>query len=159
MSLTAADVAEIMRLVEQSTFDELTLEVDGMKLCLRRGAAAAVQGAASSPAIASPPPAAAQTGSVPIAPPPAPAQSLDPTTHEVISPLLGTFYRAPKPGSPPFVEVGSLVDKDTVVAIVEVMKLMNAVHAGARGTVTEILASDGALIEYGQTLLRIRTTD
>ncbi len=70
--------------------------------------------------------------------------------------MLGTFYRSPKPGEPPFVEVGSRVDVDTIVGIIEVMKLMNTVRAGVRGTVTELLARDGALVEYGETLLRVR---
>lgn len=153
MSLTAADVAEIMRLVDESSFDELTLEVDGMKLCLRRGAAA-LAGPSSQSASAMP-------TTVPAAAPSAPAltaksQAVDPGVHAVTSPLLGTFYRAPKPGSPPFVEVGGSVEEDTIVAIVEVMKLMNAVRAGVRGTVTEILANDGALVEYGEALLRVR---
>ncbi|MFO1402402.1 MAG: biotin/lipoyl-containing protein [Steroidobacteraceae bacterium] len=86
----------------------------------------------------------------------APAGAADPSTSEVSSPLLGTFYRAPKPGAPPFVDVGSLVEPDTVIAIVEVMKLMNTVRAGVHGTVSEILARDGELVEYGQALLRVR---
>ena len=153
MSLTAADVAEIMRLVEQSNFDELTLEMDGIKLCLRRGASAQSSLAPGTGDTG----AAAASGSP--APPPgtntvtAPA---DPNVHEVASPLLGTFYRAPKPGAPPFVEVGAQVEEETVVAIIEVMKLMNTVRAGVRGTVTEILVADGALAEYGETLLLVR---
>jgi acetyl-CoA carboxylase biotin carboxyl carrier protein len=150
VSLTAADVAEIMRLVEQSGFDELTLEIDGMKLSLRRGAPAessagdtAQVSAAAVPVL----PAAETSGAA------APA---DPNVYDVASPLLGTFYRAPKPGAPPFVEVGASVDEQTVVAIIEVMKLMNTVRAGVRGTVTEILLGDGALAEYGETLLRVR---
>lgn len=152
MSLTAADVAEIMRLVEQSTFDEFTLELDGIKLCLRRGVAAPLP----SPVPVSAP---AQPATVARTEPAAAAQSLDPNIRDVTTSMLGTFYRAPKPGAPPFVEVGAEVDEDTVVAIVEVMKLMNAVRAGVRGTVTEILASDGALVEYGETLLRVRKMD
>jgi acetyl-CoA carboxylase biotin carboxyl carrier protein len=152
VTLTAADVAEIMRLVEQSTFDELTLEVDGMKLCLRRGGAAERSVSSvvprSEPQTSSPPPQREKTS----APPPPD----DPNIHTVTSPLLGTFYRAPKPGSPPFVEIGSRVEPDTVIAIVEVMKLMNAVRAGVSGTVTEILANDGVLVEFGETLLRVR---
>jgi acetyl-CoA carboxylase biotin carboxyl carrier protein len=74
---------------------------------------------------------------------------------EVAAPLLGTFYRAPRPGAPPFVEVGSLVQEDTVIAIIEVMKLMNTVRAGMRGRVSAILVADGTLVEYGQALLRI----
>jgi acetyl-CoA carboxylase biotin carboxyl carrier protein len=73
----------------------------------------------------------------------------------VTAPLLGTFYRAPKPGAAPFVEVGSAVEPETVIAIIEVMKLMNTVRAGRAGRVTEILVTDGALVEYGQPLLRL----
>ena len=171
MSLTAAEVAEIMRLVEQSSFDELTLEMNGIKLTLKRGAAAErsaesdVDGAGSSIAVSSiatpgrqaaPDAATALTTSAPAQSAPASPAVADRNTHEVSSPLLGTFYRAPKPGAPPFVEVGSVVEEDTVVAIIEVMKLMNTVRAGARGTVTEILARDAALVEHGETLLRIR---
>jgi acetyl-CoA carboxylase biotin carboxyl carrier protein len=161
VSLTAADVAEIMRLVEQSGFDELTLEIDGMKLSLRRGASAesSVSGAAQVLAAAVPILPVAETSAVSSASAPRSVESTvpaDPNVHDVTSPLLGTFYRAPKPGAPPFVEVGAPVDEETVVAIIEVMKLMNTVRAGVRGTVTEILLGDGALAEYGETLLRVR---
>jgi acetyl-CoA carboxylase biotin carboxyl carrier protein len=145
-----------MRLVEQSGFDELTLEIDGMKLSLRRGAPAEgiVEGNPQTSAVAAP-----EKSLVP--PPSAPAERVapatgDPNIHEIPSPLLGTFYRAPKPGAPPFVEVGAQVAEETVVGIIEVMKLMNTVRAGARGTVAEILVTDGALVEYGETLLRVR---
>jgi acetyl-CoA carboxylase biotin carboxyl carrier protein len=152
VTLTAADVAEIMRLVEQSGFDELTLEIDGMKLSLRRGAPAGsvLDRAPQVSATAVPTVAVPDTSAVPPSSPP------DPNVHDVTSPLLGTFYRAPKPGAPPFVEVGAQVEEETVVAIIEVMKLMNTVRAGVRGTVTEIMVSDGALAEYGETLLRVR---
>ncbi len=70
--------------------------------------------------------------------------------------MLGTFYRSPKPGSAPFVEIGSVVDEDSVVAIIEVMKLMNTVRAGAKGTITEILPADESLVEYGEVLMRLR---
>jgi acetyl-CoA carboxylase biotin carboxyl carrier protein len=185
-----------MRLVEQSNFDELSLEVDGIKLSLKRGApvegsnaSAAVVEASDPQAAKKWPPAAAAESSPPSAggapSPDAPpshrssssaggrpslggtsspgadttvAATADPNVHEVASPLLGTFYRAPKPGAPPFVEVGAQVEEVTVVAIIEVMKLMNTVRAGVRGTVTEILVADGALAEYGETLLRVSKT-
>jgi len=73
----------------------------------------------------------------------------------VTAPLLGIFYRAPRPGAAPYVEVGSEVQEDTVVGIIEVMKLMNSVRAEVRGTVVEILVEDGATVEYGQVLLRV----
>ena len=158
MSLTAADVAEIMRLVEQSGFDSLTLEMDGIKLSLRRGGSA--EGAvlaettpgAGAGRVQTPPPTVKPAPPVVTA---APAAA-DPNLHEVTAPLLGPFYRSPKPGAPPFVEVGARVEEETIVAIIEVMKLMNTVRAGVSGTVTEILVADGALAEYGETLLRVR---
>ncbi len=146
MSLTSAEVAEIMRLVEQSGFDELTLELEGTKICLRRGAAAEVSANAERAVAAAP------DGTVTRVPPAA----AEPNVHLVAAPLLGTFYRAPKPGAPPFVEVGAEVAEDTVVGIIEVMKLMNTVRAGVRGTVIEIMVADGALAEYGEPLLRVR---
>ncbi len=143
MTLTAADVAEIMRLVEQSGFDELTLEIDGTKISLQRGASASVK--AALPGAVAPPEATV-----------VPRPASDPALQDLPSPLLGTFYRAPKPGAPPFVEIGAQVEADTIVAIIEVMKLMNTVRAGVRGTVAEILKADGALAEYGETLMRVR---
>jgi acetyl-CoA carboxylase biotin carboxyl carrier protein len=151
MTLTAADVAEIMRLVEQSGFDELNLEIDGTKISLRRGAASGTAPAAA-PVAAVAPSVAAKSAAPAIAP------TSDPGATDLPSPLLGTFYRSPKPGAPPFVQVGSQVETDTIIGIIEVMKLMNTVRAGMRGTVAAILAADGALVEYGETLLRVRTT-
>src|SRR3984885_7143912 len=149
-----------MRLVEQAGFDELTLEIDGMKLSLRRGASAESSvGGAGQVLAAVPILPVAQTSAISSASAPRSVESkapADPSVHEVTSPLLGTFYRAPKPGAPPFVEVGAQVDEETVVAIIEVMKLMNTVRAGVRGTVAEILLGDGALAEYGETVLRVR---
>lgn len=163
MSLTAADVAEIMKILEGSGFDEVLLEIDGLKLSMRRGAGAA-DGAAPATATAAAASGAQQSAAAPppaptAAPPDAPrkaAASTDPTVQDVTSPLLGTCYRAPKPGAPPYVEVGTAVSEETVVAIVEVMKLMNTVRAGVKGIVTEILMRDGTLVEYGETLLRIK---
>ena len=165
MSLTAADVAEIMKLIEESTFDELNLEIDGIKLTLRRGSGSVAPELAGttaamqpvSPAAASAPEHRVAAGSTHLAPaPPDKAAVADPNVHDVAAPLLGTFYRAPKPGAAPFVEVGAVVEEDTVVGIIEVMKLMNTVRAGVRGTVTEMLIRDGDLVEYGAPLLRVR---
>jgi acetyl-CoA carboxylase biotin carboxyl carrier protein len=173
VTLTAADVAEIMRVIEQSTFDELSLEMDGVKLTLRRAGtaggfvqnvttqsdllnsaatAAARSGEAAAPAGARPAVPAAHTAARAgdSAPP-------DANLSDITSPMLGTFYRAPKPGSAPFVEVGSVVDEDSVIAIIEVMKLMNTVRAGVRGVITQILPADESLVEFGDVLMRART--
>jgi acetyl-CoA carboxylase biotin carboxyl carrier protein len=147
VTLTAQDVAQITRLLEESSFDELYLEIDGLKLSLRRGSTAngqSVVGPAAAPA--------------PLPAPPAPSEASDPSALNVPAPLLGTFYRAPKPGAAPFVEIGSQVEEDTIVGIIEVMKLMNTVRAGIRGRVIQILGRDGALVEYGETLMRVSQT-
>jgi acetyl-CoA carboxylase biotin carboxyl carrier protein len=154
VTLTAKEVAEITRLLEESSFDELYLEMDGFKLKLTRTGAGPGAPAATSAPAASEAPRRPERGSPGTA---ADSQvAHDPEIHDVPAPLLGTFYRAPKPGAPPFVEVGSAVEEDTVIGIIEVMKLMNAVRASVRGTVTEVPAEDGALVEYGETLIRVR---
>lgn len=151
MSLTAKDVAEIMRLLEESSFDSLSLEIDGMKLSLRRNSAKPVRSNSSSPETPVP-----TQSSGPLRPTHKEIAPSEPGLVEVTAPLLGIFYRAPRPGEPPFVEVGSKVQQDTVIGIIEVMKLMNSVPAGVRGEVVEILAEDGAAVEYGEILLRVR---
>jgi acetyl-CoA carboxylase biotin carboxyl carrier protein len=71
------------------------------------------------------------------------------------APMVGTFYRSPSPGAPPFVEPGARVERDTVVCIIEVMKLMNSIRAGVSGTVREIRVENGEPVEFGQVLLVI----
>lgn len=159
MSLTAAEVAEIMKLLEHSRFDELSLEIDGIKLHLRRAGVTGgvLQSAApADPARVAAAPAATAASTPPAAGPAAGVPPADPSLSEIPSPMLGTFYRAPKPGSPPFVEVGSKVTEDSVIAIIEVMKLMNSVRAGISGTIAEILPADETLVEFGQVLMRVR---
>jgi acetyl-CoA carboxylase biotin carboxyl carrier protein len=90
------------------------------------------------------------------APAPAPGVAARGDSVEVHAPLLGVFYHAPKPGADPFVHVGDTVEPDTVIGIVEVMKLMNSVTAGVSGVVTEIVAPNGQLVEHGDPLIRVR---
>ncbi len=158
MPLTAQDVAEITRLLEQSDFDELHLEQDGLKLTLKRSAAAGRPRAATAAAAPAPAP-EGERGEAEDAARTRDAQAAQPGTDrsvlEVTAPLVGIFYRAPRPGEPPYVEVGAAIEQDTIVGIIEVMKLMNAVRAGVTGTVCEILVRDGDAVEYGQVLLRV----
>ena len=150
-----------MRLVEASGFDELLLETAGTKLTLRRGAALTAAPVAAAP-VAAPVTSVASPSTVaaPVAATAAPAAAPEVTDGTAVeSPMLGTFYRAPKPGAQPFVEVGAQVEADTVIGIVEVMKLMNTVRAGVRGTVTVVVARDGALVEYGETLIRVAVAE
>jgi len=156
MSLTAKDVAEIVRLLDDSSFDELQLEVGDLKLHLKRGE----NGAVDVPATGSPSETSAiiepeAAGQAPVAPAPNRARA-ESGLLDVTSPLLGVFYRAPKPGAPPFVDIGQAVEEETIVGIIEVMKLMNSVRAGMRGEVVEIPAGNGALVEYGDPLVRVR---
>ena len=150
MSLTAKDVEEIMKLLDSSSFDRLSLEVDGMKIELERsGATPRARTTPQAPVTPEPPKAEAAAA-------PAIRVSTEPGLIEVKSPLLGIYYRAPKPGEPPFVEVGGKVDVETVIGIVEVMKLMNSVPAGVKGEVVEILGKNGELVEHGEVLMLVR---
>jgi acetyl-CoA carboxylase biotin carboxyl carrier protein len=146
LTLTAKDVAEIMRILEQSSFDELSLEMDGVKLKLQRGSAL--------PQVPHPPPTPAPPPNSPLQPRVKPP--LEQGLTEVTAPVLGIFYVAPKPGEPPFVKLGSKVAEETMVGIIEVMKLMHTVRAGVKGVVVEILVKNGAAVEYAEVLMRIR---
>jgi acetyl-CoA carboxylase biotin carboxyl carrier protein len=156
VSLTAKDVAEILKLLEGSSFDSLDLEIDGMRVQLRRGGVAgpgngqlAVRAPSTAPVTPPGPDArAAVTMAAPVEVPPG--------ASAVTAPLLGIFYRAPKPGEPPYVEIGSRVEPGTIVGIIEVMKLMNTVRAGVAGEVVAIPARNGELVEYGEALLFVR---
>ncbi|KAE8765457.1 acetyl-CoA carboxylase biotin carboxyl carrier protein, partial [Georgenia thermotolerans] len=108
----------------------------------------------TAPAPAAPAPAAP----APAAPAPAglSAHALPPGHVIVKAPMLGTFYRSPRPGEPAFAEVGDIVEADAVLCIIEVMKLMNSVPAGVRGEVAAVFARDGDLVEFDQPLYAIR---
>jgi acetyl-CoA carboxylase biotin carboxyl carrier protein len=148
VNLSAEDVQEILRLLDAAGLDELHLETDRFTLTLRRSADGGWTQQSqlrATAAVETPEP------TRPAADPAPPAAGL----REVRAPLLGTFYRAPQPGAAPFVEVGSRVEEDTVVGIVETMKLMNSVPAGARGRVAEICLGDAQFVTQGTVLLRI----
>ncbi len=132
--LTPEDVKEILRLVDSSQFDEFELETPRLTIRFRRGEPALPERAAE----------------------PAPAGEPPQGLLDVTAPMVGTFYRAPGPGEPPFVEVGSPVEHGTQVCILEVMKLMSAVAAGVRGVVAEVCCTNGAAVAYGDVLFRIR---
>ncbi len=153
MNLSAEDVREVLRLLDALDADELRVETERFTLTLRRAADGGwtqEAEARSAPNLVTPaPPAPAG----PAAPPPADAR-VD-GLHDVRAPLPGTFYRAPSPGAAPFVEAGARVEADSVVGIVETMKLMNSVLAGVRGTVAEICLQNAQFAEKGAVLLRI----
>lgn len=144
LPLTAEDIAEIAAIIEASPYRELDLSTRRFRLRLARGDGAETgltqewQWAGSAPEAA----AAADA-----------EHSADPDA--VAAPLPGTFYHAPQPGAPPFVAVGDDVGPETVVGIVETMKLMNPVHAGRAGKVAEVLVPNATMVAKGQPLLRL----
>ncbi len=155
MKLTNDDVQDILQLINESSFNELNLQTNNFKLSLRRSGEG--EWTQSSQVLAAPnllEPVVAVAASAPAAAKSA-LLSVD-GLIDVGTPLLGTFYRSPKPGSPPFVEVGSKVEKNTVVAIVETMKLMNSVYAGACGTIVEICQDDAQFADHDAVLMRIK---
>jgi acetyl-CoA carboxylase biotin carboxyl carrier protein len=181
VDLTSDDVQEILQLLDGLPFGEMHLQTTRFSLWLRRAAdgewtqelqvlSEPAMTPAAQPLVPVPPasepsaPAPSGSGPAGLAPSgsgPAPSGS-GPAAPEpdglrpVRAPLPGTFYRAPMPGAPPFVEVGSRVEPDTVVAIVETMKLMNSVPAGVGGTVAEILLANAEFAERDAVLMRIR---
>jgi acetyl-CoA carboxylase biotin carboxyl carrier protein len=146
MALSDEDVREILRLIDESQLAELRIETEGLSLYVRRGETEPTVAPAASARVAGPspaPPSADGVGNV--------ADGL----HTIESPMLGTFYRAEGPGGEPFVEAGSQVEPDTIVCIIEVMKMMNSVPAGVSGTVVEICSENASLVEYGAPLFRV----
>jgi len=142
--------------MKKSDLTEFAVEEENFKLQIKRET-----GSAGPPQITSysppPPPPPPSTGEAP-SPPAAPAQTPPPAEPEgayVTSPMVGTFYASPSPESPPFVTVGQNVEKDTVVCIIEAMKIMNEIQAEASGSVAEILVENGQPVEYGQKLFRL----
>jgi acetyl-CoA carboxylase biotin carboxyl carrier protein len=154
MSLNYQDVQALLKLLDESPYDELTLQLDSFSLNLQRTAEGA--GWQQSTTVAARPhviPAiAADSGTATLTEPPATEAGL----LEVRAPMIGTWYRAPMPGAEPFVQIGSKVSENTVIGIIEAMKLMTSVPARQAGVVVEILAADATLVEKGQLLLRVR---
>ena len=150
------EILELIEFVSKSNFVEFELEREGFKIRLvKSGGRAVPVVAAALPAAAGEAPAPAPTGApAPAVVPAPPAQRF----HEIKSPLVGTFYRAPSPEAPPFTEVGKTVRAGQVLCIVEAMKLMNEIESDADGVVEEILVSNGQPVEYGELLFRIRPT-
>jgi acetyl-CoA carboxylase biotin carboxyl carrier protein len=163
VSLTAKDIAEIARLLDESHFASLDLQVGDFKLRIRRDGGWSPRDEDRAPAQAGasgedargprlrgdsqvselPPPIGQEAGAARVG------------EIDVPAPLLGNFYAAPRPGEPPFVAVGDTVTEDSVIGIIEVMKLMNSVRAGVAGKVVAILAVDGSAVDEGQPLVRV----
>lgn len=159
MGLGYDQISEILKLIDSSSCEEFVLETGDIKLVLRRRA---VNGAAP-PSFAEVPVSAhasPATTAAPAAPPPRPQPAATHTGLDVVrAPMLGTFYRSPSPGAPPFVEVGSRVRKGDPLCIVEVMKLFNTIAAERDGIIAEIGAENASLVEYGQMLFVMKGSE
>ena len=149
-------IKQVIDLMKRSELTEFEFEEDGFKLRLSRAsnspAAPIIQSVAPvNPVAAAPAPAASAP-----APSAGKEKAEDPNVETIKSPMVGTFYRAPSPDSANFTDVGKKVDVDSIVCIVEAMKVMNEIQAEVKGTITEILVEDGDAIEFGQPLFKYK---
>ncbi|GAC1541838.1 MAG: acetyl-CoA carboxylase biotin carboxyl carrier protein [Vulcanimicrobiaceae bacterium] len=163
------EIAQILKVIESSSIEELHLEIGGIVLDVRRNAGGRLTADPPSlphrplPARASAPAvdavdAVARQPREPVAVPatsPVAAIGVPPATNSfsVTAPMLGTFYRAPAPNAPPFVDIGSVVNVGDTLCIIEVMKLMNTIVAPRAGRVVDIPAANAAIVEYGQAVI------
>jgi len=150
------DIKAIIDLMRKNAVTEFELEKQDFKIRLRRGA-----NGGPAPAVAYEDPPAVVYASppvtvAPVAAPPAVAPAPVSNELEIKSPMIGTFYRAPSPESAPYVEVGTEVNADTVVCIIEAMKVMNEIKAEAKGVITQVLVENTKPVEFGQALFKIR---
>ena len=156
------DIKAIIDLMKKNSVSEFELEKEDFKIKLKRSPA----GGASAPAIyeeapmvtySQPPISAGSPTQTAGAPTNAGGTNMSGSgEQEIKSPMIGTFYRSPSPESGPYVEVGMEVNPDTVVCIIEAMKVMNEIKAEARGVITQVLVENAKPVEFGQPLFKIR---
>lgn len=167
-SVNMDELRELISLIQENGFAEFELERGGFRIHLRRDlagseAAASSAGAQVADAAPTPPANAASSGAKASATPDHPgaraetAASEDQDLHMIPSPIVGTFYRSASPNSDPFVKIGSRVEPDSVVCIIEAMKLMNEIQAETSGEVVKIYVENGQPVEYGQPLFGIKS--
>ncbi|HSD10607.1 MAG TPA: acetyl-CoA carboxylase biotin carboxyl carrier protein [Candidatus Binatia bacterium] len=147
--VSVQEVSALIRLMDENHLVEIEIESQGSKIRLVKDRPHARAGAHTVPADPVPAPAAAAAHHVP-----APERPID-HGKAIISPMVGTFYRAPNPDAPPFVEVGSVVEKGDTLCIIEAMKMMNEIEAEFRGKVARVVAENGQTVEYGESLFMI----
>ncbi|ANF97533.1 acetyl-CoA carboxylase biotin carboxyl carrier protein [Paenibacillus bovis] len=154
------EIKELIQLVDETSVQEVEIENEGSRLVIRKpGKAETVymQAPTAAPVMQ---PAPSQPAAAPQAAPSAPAAAavpeVDPTLHTIASPMVGTFYRSPSPEAGSFTGVGEKVTHKSVVCIIEAMKLMNELEAEVNGTIVEVLAENGQLVEYGQPLFLVK---
>jgi acetyl-CoA carboxylase biotin carboxyl carrier protein len=155
-----AELRKLIALVEKSQIQELELEEEGRRIRISKLMTDAIPGNPAPavipiPAAPSPEPVAPAPAPEPSAPPGGTKESPAEEGHHIVAPMIGTFYRAPAPEAPPYVQVGDTVTPDTVVCIVEAMKVMNEIKAGMSGRVVDVLVENAQPVEFGQPLFRV----
>jgi acetyl-CoA carboxylase biotin carboxyl carrier protein len=147
------DIKAIIDLMKENDLSIFEMEKDGFKLKLQKDSEPAAPVLATPiaiPAVS----AAAAAASGTAAPPPAKPDG--PPLRDIVSPMVGTFYRASSPEAAPFADVGKTVNEDSVVCIIEAMKVMNEIKAEASGVIAEVVAENGKPVQFGQVLFRVR---
>ena len=148
------DIKAVIDLMKKNDLSVFEMEKDGFRLKLQKGADQPVF-APAPPVPAPTAPAAAAPATTPAAAPAAEAKTSTPL-KDILSPMVGTFYRASSPESPSFVDVGKEVSEETVVCIIEAMKVMNEIKAETKGVIAEIVAENGKPVQFGQVLFRVK---
>jgi acetyl-CoA carboxylase biotin carboxyl carrier protein len=163
--LKIGEIRELIRLLDETSVAELKIEQDDMKLLLKKADTNVVAAAMQAPAVLVPPVQQIHTAitapadvQLAVAAPAVDTAGVedDKSIHLIKSPMVGTFYSAPAPDSPPFASPGTKVSQKSIVCIVEAMKLMNEIEAEVSGEVVEVLVENGQLVEYGQPMFKIR---
>jgi acetyl-CoA carboxylase biotin carboxyl carrier protein len=144
------EIKKVVELMKENDLSEFSLEEENFKLQLKRGGNQVTQ-IMSAPQQMIAAPAAASVA----APAAAPAVAVDDGLIEITSPMVGTFYRSPSPDSDSFAEIGTVVNKDSVVCIVEAMKVMNEIKADVKGTIKKILVDNATPVQFGQPLFLV----
>jgi acetyl-CoA carboxylase biotin carboxyl carrier protein len=152
--LELKDIKAVIDLMKKNDLSVFEMEKDGFRLKLQKGAGEqTVFTSASAPA--APQPSAIAAGGTAAGSAPAAAAPSSPL-KDIVSPMVGTFYRAGSPQSPSFVEVGKEVSEETVVCIIEAMKVMNEIKAETKGVIAEVVAENGKPVQFGQVLFRVK---
>jgi acetyl-CoA carboxylase biotin carboxyl carrier protein len=150
------EIKELVEFLIEKDVAEFELERGDVKLKIKRGQPAALFAPAPSPAASHFSPASSVLAPA-VAAASAPAEAVEEELHVVKSPIVGTYYESPSPGSPPFIKPGDRVTQGQVLCIVEAMKLMNEIESDVAGEVVKILVNNGQPVEYGQPLFAVRT--
>lgn len=160
------EIRELIKLIDQSSISELSFEQDGSKLKLKKSEAGTVVYPTVASEVTAPEVKQAAPTAKPVEAPKAAATPAAPVAavsvedaenlHKITSPMVGTFYQSPSPDQDAYVKVGDKVTGDSIVCIVEAMKLFNEIEAEVNGEIVEVLVKDGELVEYGQTLFLVK---